>query len=65
MELGFMLDHSVVHESFPRWVEGEPAPGAGVPGSLVGKKMRRVARAERCCDCGYVEFYTGDEIIYG
>jgi len=68
MERGFMLDHSVVHEIFPRWVEGEPSPGSPgstAPGSLVGKKMRRVNRAERCSECGYLEFYTSNEILYG
>jgi hypothetical protein len=64
MERGFILDHSVVHETFPRWVEGEPSPGSTV-GSLVGKKMRRVNRAERCVECGFLEFYTSDELVYG
>ena len=68
MERGFMLDrtlHPIIDETFPRWVEGEPAPGSSEPRSVIGKKTRRIERAERCTECGYLELYTSNEIVYG
>ena len=67
MERGFILDDRLVpgQQIFPRWLEGEPSQESTVPGSIVGKRMRRVDRAERCVECGYLEFYTSDEIVYG
>ena len=69
MERGFALDHNNVGgfpvDSALTWVEGEPELG-GLGGlKMAGKRTHVVSRADRCTSCGYVEFYTSNEVIYG
>ena len=66
MDTGFVLDRSLllIGEHFPRWLEGEPERGISGGWKVVGKKTNEINRADRCRNCGYLEFYTSMEVQY-
>jgi predicted nucleic-acid-binding Zn-ribbon protein len=68
MNRGFVLDRQNVlglpADRFPRWVEGEPERGISGNWTLVGRKTNEIRRADRCGNCGYVEFYASLEVQY-
>jgi len=69
MDKGFVLDRDNVlglrADRIPCWVEGEPERGASGGWKTIGKRTHEVRRVERCEECGYLEFYTSNEVLYG
>ena len=65
MDTGFVLDRpTLVGDHFPRWLEGQPERGISGGWTTVGKKTNEINRADRCRNCGYLEFYTSMEVQY-
>jgi predicted nucleic-acid-binding Zn-ribbon protein len=68
MDRGFVLDRNnmfgLAADRFPRWVEGEPERGSSGGWKTSGKRTNEISRAERCENCGFLEFYTSKEVQY-
>ncbi len=68
MDRGFVLDRNNVlglaADRFPRWVEGEPEKGISGGWQTSGKRTNEIIRADRCGHCGFLEFYTSQEVQY-
>jgi len=68
MERGFVLDRNKLligsADDVPRWVEGDVEKGfSGF--KIAGKRTIKIHRADRCGDCGYIEFFSSKEVQYG
>jgi hypothetical protein len=70
MERGFVLDRNnlllmLPGHNVPQWVEGEAESGSSGGFKTAGKRTSKIDRADRCSDCGYVEFFSSKDLQYG
>ena len=64
MHRGFVFDRSFTGDRFLRWVEGEPERGGATGLKLIGRKTSEISRTDKCEKCGYLEFYSSNEVQY-
>jgi len=64
MERGFVMEGSLAGSRVLRWVEGEPEIGGPTGLKLIEKKTSQITRTDKCDKCGYLEFYSSNEVEY-
>ena len=64
MVQGFVFDRSFTGDRFLRWVEGDPEKGGATGMKLIGRGTSEISRTDKCDKCGYLEFYSSNEVKY-